>query len=75
MSDLLSLERKLKEATIHRLTFNEQIKDEPYLSKPGKVFTRQDIANEIEAETEVGMEILADMLALALALMVRSKCD
>jgi len=75
MSDLLSLERKLKEATIHRLTFNEQIKDEPYLPKPGKVFIRQDIANEIEAETEVGMEILADMLTLALALMVRSKCD
>ena len=72
MSDQLSLERKLKEAMIRRLT-ETQHKDRPYMVKGRETYTRQQIADEIEAESNFGIEMMTMMLALALQLTNESK--
>lgn len=67
------LSLKLKKEVVRQLTKNEQIMDEKYLYKGGKVYTRKELAVEIEAETEFGIDLLAEMITLAIDISTRQK--
>ena len=67
------LVNKLKVDLIEKLTQNKQISDEKYLIVGNKSYTRQDIADEIQNETEFGVDFLTNMLMLAIDLTARQK--
>ena len=67
------LSLKLKNEVVRQLTKNEQIVDEKYLHKGGKVYSRRELAAEIEAETEFGIDLLAGMVTLAIDISTRQK--
>lgn len=64
---------KLKNELIRKLTNNEQNLDEVYLHKGTKSYSRRDLANEVENETEFGISLLTDVLMLSLDLTTRIK--
>lgn len=67
------LSKKLKAELISQLTRNEQNLNAPYLMRGDKMFTRKTLATEIENETDIGIEILTNILMLAVDLMTRQK--
>ena len=67
------LAKKLKNEAVNQLTRNEQNLNAPYLMRGDKMYTRKQLATEIENETEVGIEILTGMLILALDITTRQK--
>ena len=67
------LSLKLKNEVVRQLTKNEQIMDEKYLHKGGKVYSRRELAAEIEAETTLGVDLLAGMILLAIDISSRHK--
>jgi hypothetical protein len=67
------LVNKLKVSLIEKLTQNEQISNEKYLVAGNKSYTRQNIADEIQNETEFGVDFLTNMLMLAIDLTARQK--
>ena len=67
------LSKKLKAELISQLTRNEQNLNLPYLTRGDKMFTRKTLATEIENETDIGIEILTNILMLAVDLMTRQK--
>ncbi len=66
-----SLTIKLKAEVIKHLTKNEQIIDDKYFYKGEKFYSRRELAAEIESETETGIEILTNMVILAIDLTAR----
>lgn len=68
-----TLSLKLKSEIVRQLTKNEQILDEKYLHKGGKVYSRRQLAAEIGAETELGIDILAGMVLLAIDISSRQR--
>jgi len=64
---------KLKSEVIKRLGSNEQVLDEPYMVAGEKSYTRRDILNEVENETDFGVQILTNMIMLAIDLTARGK--
>ena len=64
---------KLKTEVVRQLTKNEQIMDEKYLYKGGKVYSRRELAAEIESESELGIDILGGMILLAIDITTRQK--
>ncbi len=65
---------KLKNEVIKQLTINEQnINDEYLIRGNNKVYNRRELAYEIETETEFGVEILTEMVLLAIDLVARKK--
>ncbi|HLO91543.1 MAG TPA: hypothetical protein VK172_10305 [Lentimicrobium sp.] len=69
--DELSL--KLKNSVIEFLTKNKENLDQPYLTRGDKQYTKRQLADEIQNETEFGVKLLADMLILAIDLTARQK--
>lgn len=67
------LSLKLKKSVINLLTRNEQNLDEEYLVRDNKVYTRREIASEIEKESEFGIGMLSSMIILAIDLTARHK--
>lgn len=67
------LSLKLKKEVIRKLISNEQNLDEKYLTKGDKSYTRRDLANEIENETEYGISLLSSIIILAIDISTRSK--
>lgn len=67
------LSKKLKTELISQLMRNEQNLNAPYLMRGDKMFTRKALATEIENETDIGIEILTNILMLAVDLMTRQK--
>lgn len=70
MNDLQAFEA-LKKELVNDLTKNEQIRDKPYFYQHPKMWTRAEVAAEIEANTEFGIHMVSSMLMLALELMTR----
>lgn len=64
---------KLKVDLIEKLTQNKQISDDKYIVFGNKSYTRQDIADEIQNETEFGVDFLTNMVMLAIDLTARQK--
>jgi len=64
---------KLKTEVINRLISNEQNADEPYMFLNNKKYTRRELANEIQSETKEGINLLTNMLILAIDLTARQK--
>lgn len=64
---------KLKNEVIKQLTINEQNINDEYLVRGNKVYSKREIAYEIETETEFGVEILTGMIVLAIDLVARKK--
>ncbi len=64
---------KLKVSLIEKLTHNKQISDDKYVVYGNKSYTRQDIADEIQNETEFGVDFLTNMVMLAIDLTARQK--
>lgn len=63
---------ELKTAILVSL-FTEKM-DEPYMrNSHGKIYTREEVYSEIEKETDFGIDILSNMIRLALDLVVRGK--
>ena len=60
------LSLKLKTELVARLRRNKQNIDEPYLVSRDKKYTRGEIATEIELETEIGINMLTNMIMLAI---------
>lgn len=53
----------LKNAIIKSLTHNEQIADKPYLAQNGgKAYTRRELAQEIENNTDFGISTLKTLV-------------
>lgn len=67
------LSLKLKNEVIRKLTSNEQNLDENYLVRGEKLYTRRQLANEIEVETEFGISLLSSMIILAIDISTRQK--
>ena len=67
------LSLKLKNEVVRQLTKNEQNMDEKYLHKGGKVYSRRQLVAEIEAETELGIDMLAGMVLLAIDISSRQR--
>lgn len=66
---------RLKEGIIKSLCMNEQNANEPYLLARGKSYTRPQIAEEINNNTDFGNQMVNNMLMLALDLIARGKED
>ena len=64
---------KLKAHLITMLTRNEQNLDIPYLTKKDRIWSRRELAAEIEAETPEGIDMLTSILMLAVAISSRQK--
>lgn len=64
---------KLKNEVVRQLTRNSQNLDTKYLQKCGKTYTRRELAAEIKAETEFGVDLLAGMILLAIDISARQK--
>ena len=62
---------KLKNEVVRQLTKNEQNMDSDYLVKENKTYSRRQLAAEIEAETQFGIETLTSMIVLAIDLTAR----
>lgn len=67
------LSKKLKEELIDNLTSSDILADEDYLIAGNKKYTRREIANEIENETEFGIKFMTNMLSLTIDLVARDK--
>lgn len=67
------LSLKLKTEVVRQLTKNEQIMDEKFLHKEGKVYSRRELAAEIQSESELGIDILGSMILLAVDITTRQK--
>jgi hypothetical protein len=67
------LSLKLKAKVVYMLTHNPQNLDKEYLIRKEKVYTRRELAAEIEAETELGIIILTDMIMLAIDISSRHR--
>lgn len=68
-----TLSQKLKKATIDRLLRNQQIVNEPFLVNSGKSYSRRELADEIENETNFGISTLANLIILAADILNREK--
>lgn len=66
------LSLKLKDAMIKRLTANEQTADEDYIMISGDTYSRREIAAEIEAQSEIGIKLLINVIMLSLDIMTRT---
>lgn len=64
---------KLKTEVIKLLTKNEQNMDVDYLIRGGKTYSRRQLANEIEIQSQFGIEILSDMIILAIDITTRQQ--
>lgn len=64
--------RELKLAIIKMLMDSEDL-DECYLRSRGEKFSRQQLAEQIEQNTEVGNMIVKDLVLLATDLVIREK--
>lgn len=64
---------KLKNEVVRQLTKNEQNMDSDYLVKSDKMYSRRQLAAEIESETQFGIEILTSMIVLAIDLTARQR--
>ena len=64
---------KLKNEVVRQLTHNEQNLDVKYLYKGNNTYTRRELAVEIEAETALGIDLLAGMILLAIDISSRQK--
>jgi hypothetical protein len=64
---------KLKELLINKLRKNEQIIDDPYLNKCGINYSRRMLAQEIEDESEVGLDVLNSILLLSIDILSRQQ--
>jgi hypothetical protein len=64
---------KLKNEVVRQLTHNEQNLDVKYLYKENKTYTRRELAAEIEAETTLGIDLLAGMILLAIDISSRHR--
>lgn len=67
------LTKKLKDNIIKSLLSNEHNINDSYLLSKGRSWTRSQIAQEIENETEFGIDFMSDMLSLSLDLIARQK--
>lgn len=63
---------RLKSNLIKKLTDNVDL-DLPYLTSGENIYTRRQLAEEIEKETEIGLEVLTNSLMLSLDLISRQK--
>ena len=63
---------RLKEKTIEFLQKGTDL-DRPYIFKGRKPFSKNDIINEIQNDTEDGIEFVLDLVILSLDLMDRNK--
>ncbi len=64
---------KLKNKLVAELLHNDQNSDQPYLHVGQTTYTRRQIADEIERETEFGINQMTNMLLLSLDLIARKK--
>ena len=64
---------KLKTVVIDKLISNDQNSDEPYMFLNKKKYTRRELANEIQNETKEGIDLLTNMIILAIDLTARQK--
>ena len=62
---------KLKNEVVRQLTKNEQNMDDPYLISGNQTYTRKQLADEIEKETQLGIQTLTSMVILAIDLTTR----
>ena len=69
----MDLNEKLKTNVIKQLTHNQQDADKVYLVAGMNRYSRNQIAKEIEDETEFGIDFLGDMIMLAIDLTARQK--
>lgn len=60
------LSKNLKTELIKTLLNNEQIVDDKYFTSGDKVYTRRELAQEIEDETAIGVKIMTNMVVLAI---------
>lgn len=63
---------RLKSNLIKKLTYNVDL-DLPYFTRGENTYTRRQLAEEIEKETEIGLEVLTNSLMLSLDLISRQK--
>lgn len=69
----MELVSTLKKNLIKDLLRNKESLNKPYLLSNGKVWTRKQLAKEIEKETEMGLEVFSSILFLSIDLTARGK--
>lgn len=68
------LSNRLKNAIVSDILNKKQnLLDEHYVTSSQGSFTRRELAEEIKNETEVGMQVVEDILKLTLDLLHRQK--
>ncbi len=64
---------KLKNEVVKQLTKNQQNIDDDYVVKGNKTYSRRELATEIINETQFGIELLANVIVLAIDLTARQR--
>ena len=67
------LSLKLKTEMVRQLRINKSKMDDVYIRTGDKSYTKRELANEIENETEFGIKMLTQMVSLAFDLLSRGK--
>ena len=67
------LSTKLKNSIVKHLNSCDESFDVPYLIKGEKTYNRRQLVFEIENETNLGIEILSQMIILAIDITSRKK--
>ena len=65
----MNLEIKLKEAIVKRLLLSEEKRKEKYIIYNGESFTREQFADEIQNETEIGIDMMVTVMNMAVNLL------
>jgi ribose 5-phosphate isomerase RpiB len=64
---------KLKQEIVKKLTANEQTINDVYIATNNREYTRNELADEINNETDFGIKFMSNMLQLAIDLTSRQK--
>lgn len=64
---------KLKQSVIDNLSLDKYSLDKPYLAVGGKIYSRQELIDEIHGETELSEDIMAKLIGLTIDLLNRKK--
>ena len=67
-----SLTNKLKKQLINSLKINDDVMNDPYLTIDEKTYTKKEIINEIQNETEIGIKLITNVLMATIDYMSRS---
>lgn len=63
----------LKQLIIDNLSRDKYSLDKPYLHVGGNLYTKQQLIDEIRAETELGEDMMAKLIGLTIDLLNRKK--